>query len=66
MFQINENNNSKYVCLFASCLITKGKKRALLSDTQRGTFELIPNDMVTFLEHTKHLPLGSIFTMYLL
>lgn len=64
MFQINEKNNSKYVCLFASCLITKGENRALLSDTQRGTFELIPNDMVTFLEHTKHLTLENIFTMY--
>lgn len=64
MFQINENNHSKYVCLFASCLITKGENRALLSDTQRGTFELIPNDMVTFLEHTQHLNLQSIFTMY--
>ncbi len=64
MFQINKKNQSKYVCLFASCLITKGENRALLSDTQRGTFELIPNDMVTFLEHTQHLTLGSIFTMY--
>ncbi|MFC4632846.1 grasp-with-spasm system SPASM domain peptide maturase [Dokdonia ponticola] len=64
MFQINQHNQSKYVCLFASCLLTKGENRALLSDTQRGTFELIPNDMVNFLEHTQHHSIGNIFTMY--
>lgn len=64
MFQINENNQSKYACLFASCCITKGENRALISDTQRGTFELIPNDMVTFLERAQNHSLNSIFTMY--
>ncbi|MBC8753773.1 grasp-with-spasm system SPASM domain peptide maturase [Kordia sp. YSTF-M3] len=64
MFSLNQDTNDKYLMLFASCLITKGHGRALLTDSQRGKFDLIPNDMINFMENAKLYSIKTLFKIY--
>lgn len=54
----------KYVCLFASCLITRGPLRSVLVDTQRNSYELVPNALVDLLEELGQEPAGRVLARY--
>lgn len=54
----------KYACLFASCLITRGPSRSVLVDTQRNSYELIPNALVDLLEEFQQEPASQVMARY--
>lgn len=64
MFSLNSQNSDQYLLVFAACLITKGHSRALLTDSQRGRFDLIPNDMLDFIENAKLYSIKTLFKLY--
>ncbi|MEM6684963.1 MAG: hypothetical protein AAF617_04125, partial [Bacteroidota bacterium] len=64
MLSVNLENSDKYLLIFASCFITKGHGRALIIDSQRGKFDLIPNDMVNFIHNAKSYPIATLYTIY--
>lgn len=64
MLPINFENSDKYIVIFASCFITKGHGRSLVIDSQRGKFDLIPNDMVDFIHNSKLYTIRTLFKIY--
>ncbi|WP_298518644.1 grasp-with-spasm system SPASM domain peptide maturase [uncultured Kordia sp.] len=64
MFSLELKQSDQYLLLFAACLITKGHNRALLTDSQRGKFDLIPNDMLDFIENAKRYSIKTLFKIY--
>jgi SPASM domain peptide maturase of grasp-with-spasm system len=64
MFSLNSQNRDKFVVIFAACLLTKGHGRTLLTDSQRGKFDLIPNDMVDFINNAKLYSIRTLFKIY--
>ncbi|MEM6719986.1 MAG: grasp-with-spasm system SPASM domain peptide maturase [Bacteroidota bacterium] len=64
MLSLNIENSNKYIMVFASCFITKGHGRALIIDSQRGKFDLIPNDMVDFIQNAKLYTIATLCKIY--
>jgi SPASM domain peptide maturase of grasp-with-spasm system len=64
MLSLDYQQSEQYLLIFAACLITKGHSRSLLTDTQRGKFDLIPNDMIDFMENAKLYSLKTLFKIY--
>jgi len=50
--------------LFFCCKITRGVCRSIIIDTQRGTNETIPNDLVDFLEKFEGTSLDNILNLF--
>ncbi|WP_298424679.1 grasp-with-spasm system SPASM domain peptide maturase [uncultured Kordia sp.] len=64
MLSINLQHSDKFIVIFASCFITKGHGRSLIIDSQRGKFDLIPNDMVDFIQNSKLYTIRTLFKIY--
>jgi len=42
--------DNKYFFFFSDCIIVKGEKRSIICDLTRNKFQLIPNDLYSFIE----------------
>lgn len=57
-------NLKKYFHLYSCCYLTKGFKRSILIDTQRGGYNFIPNDLYDILTVHQNKTLYQIYDIY--
>jgi SPASM domain peptide maturase of grasp-with-spasm system len=53
-----------YVKLFACCTVTRGAQRAVITDTQRYVYELVPNSLIDVLNMLQSKTLGEVMEVY--
>jgi SPASM domain peptide maturase of grasp-with-spasm system len=54
----------KYIRLFACCTVTRGVQRAVITDTQRYFYELVPNSLIDVLKMLQSKTLGEVLETY--
>lgn len=57
-------HSEKYFHIYPCCFLTKGIKRSLLIDTQRNSFNFIPNELYDILKIHQNKTLNEILNLY--